>query len=97
VGWLVTTEIFLTRLHARGMALHGFLRLGSSLFLAQIFPPMVEFFCNHYGSEAGASWFFMVFCLAGFAFCYLLIPEAKGKSLEEGSDFYVRKGRPVRH
>jgi hypothetical protein len=56
---------------------------------------MVEFFRIHYGSEAGAFWFFMVFCLASFAFCYLLIPETKGKSLKEISDCYVRKGRAV--
>jgi SP family arabinose:H+ symporter-like MFS transporter len=93
VGWLVTSEIFPTRLRARGMALHGFVRLGSSLFLAQIFPPLIEFFRTRYGSEAGAFWLFMVFCVAGFVFCYLLIPETKGRSLEEISEFYVRKGR----
>lgn len=82
VGWLVASEIFPTHLRARGMAIHGSFRFGSSLVLAQVFPYMLEFFRKHFGSEAEVFWFFSIVCLAGFAFSYFLVPETKGKTLE---------------
>jgi sugar porter (SP) family MFS transporter len=82
VGWLVASEIFPTQLRARGMAIHGSVRFGSSLLLVQVFPYMLEFFRNHFGSESGVFWFFSIVCLAGFIFSYFLVPETKGKTLE---------------
>jgi SP family arabinose:H+ symporter-like MFS transporter len=82
VGWLVASEIFPTQLRARGMAIHGSFRFGSSLVLAQLFPYMLEFFRKHFGAESGVFWFFSLVCLAGFAFSYFLVPETKGKTLE---------------
>jgi len=89
VTWLISTEIFPTRYRARGMALHGFIRLGSSLFLAQIFPPAVHFFQTRFGSEAGVFWVYAAISLLGFGFCYYFAPETKGKTLEEISGKYA--------
>ncbi len=91
VGWLITTEVFPTQLRARGMAIHGSLRFGSSLLLAQLFPPMVEFFRAHFGSEASVFWFFAILCFASFVFSFLLVPETKGRTLEQTSESYVAK------
>jgi MFS transporter, SP family, arabinose:H+ symporter len=88
VGWLVTTEIFPTQLRARGMAIHGSLRFGSSLFLAQVFPPMMEFSSSHFGSEAGVFWLFSIVSISAFIFSLLLVPETKGKTLEQVSAAY---------
>jgi sugar porter (SP) family MFS transporter len=82
VGWLVASEIFPTHLRARGMAIHGAFRFGSSLVLVQVFPYMLEFFRKHFGAESGIFWFFSVVCLAGFVFSYFLVPETKGQTLE---------------
>ena len=71
------------------MSVHGILRLGSSLFLAQIFPPAVHFFQTRFGSEAGVFWVFAVISLLGFGFCYYFTPETKGKTLEEISGKYT--------
>ncbi len=88
VGWLVASEIFPTHLRARGMALHGSFRFGSSLVLAQMFPYMLEFFRRHFGAESGVFWFFSIVCLVGFVFSYFLVPETKGKTLEAISAGY---------
>jgi len=88
VAWLVVTEIFPTRLRARGMAIHGSMRFGSSLVLAQVFPPMVDFFRTHFGSEASVFRFFALVALATFVFSFLLVPETRGKTLEEASSTY---------
>lgn len=82
VGWLVASEIFPTHLRARGMAIHGSVRFGSSLLLAQVFPYLLELFRKHFGSDSAIFWFFSIVCLAGFAFSYFLVPETKGKTLE---------------
>jgi sugar porter (SP) family MFS transporter len=91
VGWLVASEIFPTALRARGMAMHGSIRFGSSLVLAQVFPYMMEFFRKHFGSESGVFWFFSGICLTGFVFSYFLVPETKGKTLEAISAGFRRE------
>jgi sugar porter (SP) family MFS transporter len=88
VAWLVTTEIFPTQLRARGMAIHGSIRYCSSLLLAQIFPPLAEFVRVHFGSEGGVFWLFAIICCVTFGFCFLLVPETKGKTLEQISAGY---------
>jgi len=82
VGWLVASEIFPTQLRARGMAIHGSFRFGSSLVLVQVFPYMLEFFHKTFGAESGVFWFFSLVCLAGFVFSYFLVPETRGRTLE---------------
>jgi sugar porter (SP) family MFS transporter len=91
VGWLIASEIFPTQLRARGMAIHGSVRFGSSLVLVQVFPYMMEFFRKHFGSETGVFWFFSVVCLVGFVFSYFLVPETKGKTLEAISAEFRRR------
>jgi MFS transporter, SP family, arabinose:H+ symporter len=90
VAWLVVTEIFPTPLRARGMAIHGSIRFASLLVLAQVFPPLAEFFRSHFGSEASVFWFFSIIGLVTVAFCFLLVPETKNKTLEEASKSYAR-------
>lgn len=82
VGWLVASEIFPTHLRARGMAIHGSVRFGSSLVLAQMFPYMLDFSRRHFGSESNVFWVFSAVCLLGFVFSYFLVPETKAKTLE---------------
>ena len=97
VGWLVASEIFPTQFRARGMAIHGSVRFGSSLVLVQVFPSMLNFFRKHFGVESGVFWFFSIVCLVGFAFSYFLVPETKGKTLEAISAGFRRSEAKARH
>jgi sugar porter (SP) family MFS transporter len=97
VGWLVASEIFPTQLRARGMAIHGAFRFGSSLVLAQVFPYLLEFSHEHFGAESGVFWFFSIVCLVGFVFSYFFVPETKGKTLEAiSAGFRDRKAKGER-
>lgn len=89
VTWLITTEVFPTRYRARGVALQGFVRLGTQLFLAQTFPPAIQFFKSRFGTEAGVFWVFAAIAVVGLVFSYYLTPETKGKTLEEISAKYT--------
>jgi SP family arabinose:H+ symporter-like MFS transporter len=89
LAWLISTELFPTRLRARGMSIAAFVMLGSGLMLAQIFPPLLEFFRRHFSSEAGAFWAYAVFCVAAFVFSFFVVVETKGKTLEQISASYA--------
>jgi sugar porter (SP) family MFS transporter len=39
----------------------------------------------------GCYWLFSGFCVFGFAFCFFLVPETKGKSLDEIQKLYAKK------
>jgi MFS transporter, SP family, arabinose:H+ symporter len=93
VAWLVATEIFPTQLRARGMAIHASMRYCSSLLLAQMFPPLAEFARAHFGSEGGVFWIFAMICVVTFVFSFFLVPETKGKTLEEISARYRTAGQ----
>ncbi len=49
---------------------------------SQFFPALSKFFTDHYGSPAGVFWLFAGVCLFSFAFCWLVVPETKGRTLE---------------
>jgi len=89
LAWLISTELFPTRLRARGMSIAAFVMLGSGLVLAQIFPPMLEFFRRHFSSEAGAFWVYAVFGVAAFLFSFFAVVETKGKTLEQIAASYA--------
>ena len=78
VPWLVMSEIF--PLRARGPA-SSFATLTNwtmAFIVTMTFKSMVAVFTNQ-----GVYWFYAGFCLAGFIFVYFLMPETKGKTLEE--------------
>jgi sugar porter (SP) family MFS transporter len=87
--WLITTELFSNRLRARGMAIVSFVSMGLGLVLAQVFPPFLQFFQRHFGSVAGVFWTFAAFCVGAFVFSIFLVPETKGRTLEEISSSYT--------
>jgi sugar porter (SP) family MFS transporter len=95
LAWLISTELFPTRLRARGMSIAAFVMLGSALLLAQIFPPVLEFFRTRFNSEAGAFWVYAAFCLAAFVFSFYWVPETKGRTLEQIADSYAVETKTV--
>ena len=78
VPWLVMSEIFPQR--ARGPA-SSFATLANwtmAFIVTMTFKSMVAALTNQ-----GVYWFYSAFCLMGFIFVYFLMPETKGKTLEE--------------
>ncbi len=83
LAWLIMSEIFPTHLRAKAMQLAA-LGLWVSAFLgALVLPPMMSYFKESFGSEAGAFWIFMGVCIFSVVFGWKMVPETKGRSLEE--------------
>ncbi|MGA8232448.1 MAG: MFS transporter, partial [Candidatus Acidiferrales bacterium] len=56
---------------------------------------MTGSFEHHFGSAAGAFWVFAVICLFTFFFCWRLVPETKGKTLEEIASWWEPRASAV--
>jgi MFS transporter, SP family, arabinose:H+ symporter len=76
--FVVASEIFPTSIRGRGMAVSVMVMWVADTIMGQITPILLR--------EAGTSatfWIFSFFCLVAFFTVYKLLPETKGKSLEE--------------
>ena len=85
--WLLMSEVFPPR--AKGLA-SSICTLTNWLFVFLVtknFPSMISSF-----TEQGTFWFFAGWCLLSFVFVYFLVPETKGRTLEE-IEHYFTEGR----
>ncbi|MGA9120741.1 MAG: sugar porter family MFS transporter [Bacteroidota bacterium] len=78
VTWIVISEIFPTHIRGRAMALATFAVWGTNAVVGQLFPWLLE----HLGSS-GTFWTFAIICLPSIPFLAKVLPETKGKTLEE--------------
>lgn len=80
LGWVVCSEIFPTRLRGRAMSVATFTIWTSCYLVAQTFPML-----NDHPAIGPASTFgvYALFSLAGLLFVGALLPETKGRTLEE--------------
>ena len=76
--WVILAEIFPNRVRAVAMAVSTFALWTGCSTLTYTFP-----FLNNALGSYGTFWVYSVVCLAGFVFVASLLPETKGKSLEE--------------
>ena len=81
--WLMMSEIFPTRLRARAVAITtAFLWL--TIFSgAQLFPILTSWSQRMFGSIGGAFGLFTIICIFAFVFGLKMLPETKGRTLEE--------------
>ena len=78
VVWVVLSEIFPARIRGAAMAISTFFLWTACFLLTYTFPIL-----NEYLKASGTFWIYGGICLAGFLFIRSLLPETKGKSLEE--------------
>jgi len=81
--WLLMSEIFPPR--AKGLA-SSICTLTNWFFVflvTKLFPQMIDAL-----KEQGTFWLFGGFCLLSFIFVYFLVPETKGKTLEEIEHYF---------
>jgi MFS family permease len=82
-GWVMISELMPTRIRSNGMSIAMVLGQAVSTIIAAIFLPTV----GKYGYSA------MFFAFAGFTAIYfiiaaLVLPETKGKTLEEIEEYF---------
>lgn len=85
VIWVLTAEIFPTRIRGRAMSIAIFANWSTNAVTAFFFPWYVERFGMHTGFFT-----FAVICFAATCFFWRFVPETKGKSLEEIEQYWNR-------
>jgi MFS transporter, SP family, galactose:H+ symporter len=78
VFWLLISEIFPLAVRGRGMSLATVANWGSNLIVTLIFLDLIRLL-----SAGGTFLMFAVLTVAAFTFTYRLVPETKGRSLEQ--------------
>ncbi|KGE13411.1 sugar porter family MFS transporter [Sphingobacterium deserti] len=76
--FVVASEIFPSAIRGRALALSVTIMWIADTAVGQITPLLL-----HHLGNAGTFWIFALFCMAAFVMVYRLLPETKGKSLEE--------------
>jgi len=80
IGWLFCSEIFPNKVRGRAMSVAAFTVWVSCYVVAQTFPILND---NPAIGPALTFWFYAGVSLLSFLFILVLIPETKGRSLEE--------------
>ncbi len=85
VIWVLTPEIFPNRVRGRAMSIATLVNWSTNALSAFLFP----WYVHKYGMHVGFLTF-AVICLIGTVFFWRLVPETKGKSLEEIEQHWLR-------
>jgi MFS transporter, SP family, galactose:H+ symporter len=78
VFWLLISEIYPTRIRGKAMSLASITIWASDIAVALTFLTLID----HFGARKSFL-LYAIACLAALAFSYYLVPETKGKTLEE--------------
>jgi sugar porter (SP) family MFS transporter len=81
--WLIMSEIFPNRLRGKAMGVASVCVWTASSLATFCFPPMVDWFKTSFGTPAMAFWIYAVISAAAFLFSLFVVPETKGRTLEE--------------
>ncbi len=92
LAWLIISEIFPTRVRAKGMGIAAVVLWISSYTSVQMFPTVAAYCEETFGSVAGVFWLFAIVCVAAFVFCWRMVPETKDKTLEQIGEMWIREG-----
>ncbi|EAW11251.1 putative MFS monosaccharide transporter [Aspergillus clavatus NRRL 1] len=77
VPWALPSEVFPSSLRAKGVALSTCSNWLNNFIIGLITPPLVE------NTGYGAYVFFAVFCLLALLWTFFIVPETKGRTLEQ--------------
>lgn len=81
--WLMMSEIFPTRLRGRAVSLTTAFLWITIYSGAQLFPIFTDYSKELTGSVGGAFWLFSIICVFALLFGWWMLPETKGRTLEE--------------
>lgn len=86
--WLMMSEIFPVAARGKASGIATFFNWLCSFIVTMAFKYMLVWF-----TPAGTFWFFTVVMLFALVFVYKVVPETKGKSLEEVQLYFEKKSR----
>jgi SP family galactose:H+ symporter-like MFS transporter len=90
VFWLLISEIYPLKFRGAAMSAVTVTNWGMNMAVALTFLTMVDRI-----GHAGAFWVYGVIAVGAWFFCYRLVPETKGKTLEQ-IEAHWRSGKPPR-
>jgi MFS transporter, SP family, arabinose:H+ symporter len=92
IGWLFCAEIFPNKVRGRAMSVASFTVWVSCFIVARTFPILND--SPHVG-PAITFWIYSAISLLGFLMVFLMVPETKGRSLEEIEEYWRRSSREL--
>ncbi len=95
IAWLVISEIFPTRLRAKGVMVSA-LFLQVFAYLVNFLFPIVKDYFEERSLPGGLFWAFSFICFTAVLFSWKFVFETKGKSLEEITDILRHEDRGSR-
>ena len=78
IFWLAISEIYPLNMRGSAMSIAALCNWGSNFIVALIFPVLLATF-----GGAGSFWLFAVLGIVAWIFVYFMVPETKGRTLEE--------------
>ncbi len=85
IPWIIMAEIFPTKVRGRAMALATLVLFGANWLVAQLFP-----WLSYTIGENGTFWLLAGISLLTFPFVFKILPETKGRSLEEIENSWIQ-------
>lgn len=89
VFWLILSEIYPLAIRGRAMSIGTMVNWGGNLIVAVSFLTL-----THVIGKAGTFWMFGAVSVGAWCFAYFLVPETKGKTLEEIETHWRAGKRP---
>jgi MFS family permease len=89
VTWTLLSEIYPTHIRGRAMSIATLSLWCGTFVVGQAFPWLLETF-----GGSGAFFLFAVMCVPAILIAWRLLPETKGKTLEEIERFWLKKAHP---
>ncbi len=85
IPWVIMSEIFPTRVRGRAMSFGVFAIWATCALVSQTFPWLLKNL-----GPAGCFWLYASLCAPSILFVWLVVPETKGKTLEEIEKSWTR-------
>ena len=93
LSWIIASEIFPNKIRSKAIGVVCFFLYGASFITVQVFPLLTNWFNIHFNSMAGVYWIFAAICFACVLFSIKMVPETKGLSLENISEFWLTRNK----
>jgi len=97
IPWLMMSELFPTRVRAKAVSITTTFLWVAIFTGAYLFPALKTASNALVGSVGGAFWLFTVICILSFLFGWWMMPETKGRTLEEIAESWKKPfAKPTR-
>jgi SP family arabinose:H+ symporter-like MFS transporter len=90
IPWLMMSELFPTRLRAKAVSITTTVLWCTILSGAYLFPAIAATSEHLVGSVGGVFWLFTGICVVSFLFGWRMMPETKGRTLEDIAESWRR-------